>query len=182
MKLGKTLYVTERREWRAWLAKHHSIEREIWLVFYNKQSGKPNMPYNDAVEEALCFGWIDSTVKKVDEERRAQRFTPRRKNSPVSEMNKERARRMIKAGLMTKAGLAVLGDISARSFAFPADIISALKADEQVWKNFKNFPESYRMIRIGYIDGARERPKEFRKRLSYFMKMTAKNKKFGMVQ
>jgi uncharacterized protein YdeI (YjbR/CyaY-like superfamily) len=182
MELGKTLYVTSRNEWRAWLEKRHASEKEIWLVFYNKRSGKPSLPYNDAVDEALCFGWIDSTVKKVDEERRAQRFTPRRKGSPVSEMNKERARRMIKAGLMTQSGLAVLGDLSHEKFVFPDDIISAIKSSPEAWRNFQKFSKAYKMIRIGYIDGARDRPEEFKKRLAYFMKMTAKSRKFGMVQ
>ena len=89
MELGKTIYITRRSEWRDWLSANHKKEKEIWLIGYPKKSGKPSLPYNDAVEEALCFGWIDSTIKKVDEERNAQRYTPRRSNSPWSEMNKE---------------------------------------------------------------------------------------------
>ncbi len=182
MKLGKTLYVTNRKAWRAWLAKHHGKEKEIWLVYYRKPSGKPRIPYNDAVEEALCYGWIDSTVKKIDEESNAQRFTPRRSNSPLSEMNKERVRRLIKEGKMTPAGLLAAGDISTEKFSISSDILKALKADKEIWHNFQRFPESYRRIRVGWIEGARKRPEEFDKRLNYFLKMTAKNKKFGMVQ
>ena len=182
MELGKTLYVTQRSEWRAWLAANHRKEKEIWLIGYPKKSGKPSLPYNDAVEEALCFGWIDSTVKKIDVERNAQRYTPRRPNSPLSEMNKERVRRMIAAGLMTPAGLKAAGDLSTENFTIAEDIQLALESDTQVWQNFCAFPESYRRIRVGWIEGARKRPAEFEKRLQYFIKMTAANKKYGMVQ
>ena len=116
MEVGKTLYVTQRSEWREWLSANHGTEKEIWLIGYRKEAGKPGLPYNDAVEEALCFGWIDSTMKKVDAERNAQRYTPRRPNSPLSEMNKERVRRLIAAGLMTPAGLAAAGDLSTENF------------------------------------------------------------------
>jgi uncharacterized protein YdeI (YjbR/CyaY-like superfamily) len=182
MLLGKTVYHTERKEWRAWLAANHKTEKEIWLVYYLKKSGKPGLAYNDAVDEALCFGWIDSTVKKIDEVSNARRFTPRQLNSPLSEMNKERVRRLINSGLMTPAGLAAAGDLSSENFSIPADILKALQADETIWQNFCNFPDSYQRIRIGWIEGARKRPAEFEKRLKYFLKMTARNKKFGMVQ
>ncbi len=182
MKLGKILYITERKDWRNWLSSHHDTEKEIWLVYYKKETSKPSLAYNDAVDEALCFGWIDSTIKKIDGESRAQRFTPRRQKSPLSEMNKERVRRLIKAGKMTDAGLLAAGDISAEKFKIPSDILKALKVDKQVWRDFQGFPESYKRIRVGWIDTARKRPEEFEKRLNYFMRMTAKNKKYGMVQ
>src|SRR2546425_13099589 len=94
MKLGKTYYTKNRRGWRAWLAKHHRTAPEIWLIYYKKDSGKPRIPYNDAVEEALCYGWIDSILKPVDADRYAQRFSPRRPRSRLSEMNRERVRRL----------------------------------------------------------------------------------------
>ncbi|MEY2485097.1 MAG: hypothetical protein QOH39_745 [Verrucomicrobiota bacterium] len=97
MKLGKTLYVTNRKARRAWLAKHHARKKEIWLIYYKKHTGQRRIPYDDAVEEALCYGWIDSTLKRLDEDRTAQRFSPRRPKSFLSETNKERARRLIKA-------------------------------------------------------------------------------------
>jgi len=112
MKVGKMLYVTNREKWREWLERFHDKEKEIWLVFYRKNSGKPRIPYNDTVEEALCFGWIDSIEKGIDHERFAQRFTPRKPKSQWSETNKERVRRLLKDGKMTKSGLAVLGNIS----------------------------------------------------------------------
>src|ERR1700730_6043551 len=105
MKLGKTLYVTRRKAWRAWLAKNHASKKEIWLIYYKKHSDQPRIPYNDAVEEALCYGWIDSIVKRGDEDRTAQRFSPRRPKSFLSETNKERVRRLIKAKKMTRVGL-----------------------------------------------------------------------------
>ena len=181
MEVGKTLYVTKRSEWREWLSSHHGTEKEIWLIGYRKDSDKPSLPYNDAVEEALCFGWIDSTKKKIDADRNAQHYTPRRPKSPISETNKERMRRLIDARLMTPAGLAAAGDLSTENFTIADDILQALKVDVQVWQNFRAFPESYKRIRVGWIEGARKRPEEFEKRLKYFIKMTAANKKYGMV-
>ncbi|MDD8010957.1 MAG: hypothetical protein PHX73_07605, partial [Acidobacteriota bacterium] len=87
MEIGKTLYVANRREWRAWLRKNYKKERDIWLIYYKKDSGKPRIPYNDAVEEALCFGWIDSIIKKMDAERFVQRFSKRNPKSPYSQAN-----------------------------------------------------------------------------------------------
>lgn len=185
MKITKTLYVINRNDWRAWLKKHAKTEKEIWLVFYRKDSGKPRIPYNDAVEEALCFGWIDSIVKKIDKERFAQRFSPRNPKSNLSEMNKQRIRQLIKQKKMTKEGLAAVAhafDQTNDLFEIPKDILKVLKSDKQVWKNFQKFPQSYQRIRVGWIDGVRNRPEEFKKRLKYFLKMTAENKKFGMVQ
>lgn len=107
MKLGKMLYVKTRKEWREWLEKNHKTEPEIWLVYYRKITGKSRISYNDAVEEALCFGWIDSIEKGIDKERFAQRFTPRKPKSQWSVSNKERVRRLIELGKMTPAGMTV---------------------------------------------------------------------------
>lgn len=108
MEITQTLYVQSAQAWRAWLEKHHATAREIWLVYYKKTSGKPRIPYNDAVDQALCFGWIDSLTKTIDGDRWAQRFTPRRPGSPLSEMNKARVRRLIREKQMTTAGLEAL--------------------------------------------------------------------------
>ncbi len=183
MEISKTLGVKDREEWRAWLEEHHASEAEVWLVYYKKGSGKGRIPYNDAVEEALCFGWIDSTNKDMgDGERMVQRFTPRRGKSGWSPMNKERARRLIAEGRMTQAGLDALGDALEGEFTVAEDILARLKEDEGVWENYEGFPESYKRIRVGWIEGARNRPEEFEKRLRYFLKMTGKGKRFGMVQ
>jgi uncharacterized protein YdeI (YjbR/CyaY-like superfamily) len=192
MKIGKTLYVANRKAWRAWLAAHHSREKEIWLLYYKKQSGKPRIPYNDAVEEALCYGWIDSTLKPVDSERYAQRFTPRKPKANWSAMNIERLRRLLRQRKVTKAGLEAASSVLERARTRPAkmtshreippDILRALKSDPATWRNFSRFPASYKRIRIGWIDGSRSRPEIFRQRLNYFLRMTAANKRFGMVQ
>ncbi len=179
----KTLYVSTREAWREWLAEHHDKEDEIWLVYYRKHTGKPRISYNDAVEEALCFGWIDSIQRGIDEERFAQRFSPRRKGSAWSETNKERLRRLIEAGEMTPAGLAAAGEaLEDDTFVIAVDILEALKKDKEVWKNFQGFPESYKRIRIGFIEGARNRPEEFHRRLDHFLQMTQQNKRFGYVE
>jgi uncharacterized protein YdeI (YjbR/CyaY-like superfamily) len=182
MEITKTLYVTDREEWRAWLEEHHATEPDVWLIYYRKDSGKARIPYNDAVEEALCFGWIDSTYKDIGDGQFAQRFSPRNPKSAFSPMNKERARRLIEQGKMAQAGLDALGHALEEEFEIPADILEVLKSDVQVWENFQQFPESYKRIRVGWIDGARHRPEEFEKRLRYFVKMTKQGKRYGMVQ
>ena len=100
MEIGETLYVTGRGEWRRWLETNFETAPEIWLVYPNKASGEPRILYNDAVEEALCFGWIDSIIKKPDELRAAQRFSPRRRGSRYSQLNKERLRWLAAEGLL----------------------------------------------------------------------------------
>ena len=182
MKIGKTLYVTNRKAWRAWLRKNHKNASETWLVYYKKHTGKPRIAYDDAVEEALCYGWIDSIVMRVDDERTAQRFSPRRPKSFLSETNKERARRLIKAKKMTRAGLEKIQTQLEEKFEYAEDIIVALRQDRKTWEHFRRFPESYRRVRIGWIEAARHYPKIFQQRLGYFLRMTAQNKKFGMVQ
>jgi len=179
MRITKTLSVSSRKAWRDWLRKHYKKDREIWLVYYKKATGKARITYNDAVEEALCFGWIDSTVKTLDERRFAQRFSPRKPRSKFSQANKERLRKLIKAGKVRKDVLASLGDVSVKRFWVPDDIREAVKANKQAWKHYQKFSPAYRRIRIAFIEGARNRPAELRKRLRYFIKMTALNKQFG---
>lgn len=179
MNIGEMLHVTSRTRWRAWLKKNYRREKEIWLVYYRKGTGKTRILYSDAVEEALCFGWIDSTGKKMDEELFAQRFSPRRPGSGYSQTNKERLARLIAAGKVAKDVLAGLGDIDPEKYVFPADIMKALRANRQAHKKFKQFSAPYRRIRVAYIDHARRQPAEFRKRLANFLKLTAQGKQFG---
>ncbi|MCJ7554925.1 MAG: hypothetical protein MUO34_13695, partial [Ignavibacteriaceae bacterium] len=139
--ITKTLYIANRKELRSWFKKNHKTEREIWLIYYKKHTGKPRIPYNDAVEEALCYGWIDSIVKKIDEDKFAQRFTPRKKNSKLSDMNKERIRRLVKQKKMTAAGLAAINHAfinfsEDEKLRVAPDILKALKQDKNIWKNF----------------------------------------------
>jgi len=179
MEITKTLHVTNRDDWRSWLSRHYKTEKEIWLVYFKKETGKPRLSYNDAVEEALCFGWIDSTHKTLDHQRTAQRFTPRKPKSGYSQANKERLRALLKEGQVIGEVAVTLGDVLAEEFVIPADIMKALKANRKTWKNFQNFSETYQRIRIAYIDGARKRPEEFEKRLRHFLEMTKKNKQIG---
>jgi uncharacterized protein YdeI (YjbR/CyaY-like superfamily) len=179
MKITKTLYVTDRKDWRKWLREHYRNEKEIWLVYPKKETGQPRIAYNDAVEEALCFGWIDSTVKTLDKERTAQRFSPRKPNSAYSPANKERLRKLIKQRKVIKEVRETLGQILDEKFEVPKDILKEIKANKEAWKNFQKFSDAYKRIRIGFIDGARKRPAEFKKRLRYFIQMTEKNKQYG---
>jgi uncharacterized protein YdeI (YjbR/CyaY-like superfamily) len=110
MDIGETLYVLDRYAWRRWLADHHAHAQEVWLIFYKKASGKPSLSYDEAVEEAICFGWIDSQIKSIDPECFVRRFTPRRKESNWSDSNRKRAVKMLRAGRMTAAGRALLPD------------------------------------------------------------------------
>ena len=111
MEVGETLYVSTQQEWRTWLKKHRGKSAEIWLVSYRKATGKPSLPYDLAVKEALCVGWIDSTRKSLNEDRYAQRFTPRRAGSGYSQTNLERLARLIGAG---RVGNHVLWDMPLR--------------------------------------------------------------------
>jgi uncharacterized protein YdeI (YjbR/CyaY-like superfamily) len=179
MEITQTLYVTTPQEWRAWLAAHYKTEKDIWLVYYKKAAGKPRIEYNEAVEEALCFGWIDSTAKSLDEERTVQRFSPRKLRSGYSQPNIERLRSLAAQGKVIAEVLQSLGDLLEQEFVFPPDILDALREDEQVWDNYQKFSEPYKRIRVAFIEGARNRPEEFQKRLKYFIKKTRENKAFG---
>src|SRR5262249_37343211 len=150
----KTLHVTNRDEWRAWLQKHGQSETEVWIIYYKKHSGQPRIPYDDAVEEALCFGWVDSILKKIDEEKFAQKFTPRRDWNKWSALNKQRLRKLIREGRMTEAGLLKL-DLASLDEGpkkkqgkgdpdVPPFVQKALRASAKAWKNFQNLAPSHR--------------------------------------
>lgn len=174
-----TFSTIERLKWRAWLAENYDKEKEIWFVFPKKASGEKGLSYNDAVEEALCFGWIDSTVKNLDSLHKVQRFSPRRKGSSYSRANIERLIWLEKQGLIhPKVRDAILEVIKA-PYEFPADILEAIRHDEKAWENYEKFPETYKRIRIAYIEGARKRPLEFKKRLENFIRKTRENKMIG---
>lgn len=179
MDISRTLYITNRKDWRNWLKQNHKAEKEIWLVYPKKATGKPRIEYNDAVEEALCFGWIDSIIKKLDEGHTVQRFSPRKPKAKYSQANIERLRELVARKKVTKEVEATLGDILNEEFVIPPDILKAIKSNQNAWQNFQKFSDAYIRIRIAFIDGARKRPAEFQKRLSYFIEMTEKNKMFG---
>jgi len=180
LETSNLLDVSKRLEWRAWLRRNHKTAPEVWLVYHKKHTGEPRLSYNDAVEEALAFGWIDSTARKVDQDRYAQRFTPRRPRSSYSEANLARLRAMAAKGKVTREVLEKVRPLlTEKPLVIPPDILAALKADREIWKNFQGFTNSYKRIRIGYIEGARDRPAEFAKRLRNFLRMTKANRIIG---
>ena len=163
-----TLAVSNRTEFREWLATHPDAS-ECWVQV---KRGRPVDPeifyYLDAVEEALCFGWIDST-HKVFNGVRMQRFTPRKKNSPWTELNKERVRRLEKLGLMTDRGRAVLPPMGPRSFQVDPDIESAMRS-ARVWSKFKSFPPLYQRIRAYNVTFYKKRnPAMYEQTLKHLM-------------
>ena len=179
MEITKTLTAKSKEEWRSWLQDNYRSEPEIWLIFYKQGSVLARILYNDAVEEALCFGWIDSQTKRIDGSRYAQRFSPRKKGSSYSQANRERLKYLIAQGKVMPEVLNDLASLDLDNFKIAGDILGAIRENEQAWKNFQSFSDSYKRIRISYIEGARNRPKEFQKRLAYFIKKTAANKQIG---
>lgn len=180
----KSFYAKDRKEWRDWLIANHDKETEVWLIYYKKATKKPFISYNDAVEEALCFGWIDSTQRPRDKDSYMQRFTPRKDSKNWSELNKERARRLIKTKLMTSQGMKMLEgiDLSYTPIILSKEIEAGLKKDSDVWRNWNNFDHVYQRLRLGYImEGKRQGQEEFDRRLNSFIKNTKKNKKFGTI-
>jgi len=179
MEITKTLYIINRKDWRSWLKKHYKTEKEIWLIYPKKATGKPRIEYNDAVEEALCFGWIDSINKRLDDEHTVQRFSPRKPKAKYSQANIERLRYLVAKKKVIKEVAGSLGDILNKEFIIPPDILKAIKENKEAWTNFQKYSDAYIRIRIAFIDGARKRPEEFQKRLRHFIEMTEKNKLFG---
>ena len=165
-----------RAEWRQWLHENHNKESEIWFVFPLKASGETAVSYNDAVEEALCFGWIDSTIRSLNEKYKIQRFTPRNPKSTYSQSNKERIRWLADNGLIHPSVIDSVSHILKEQFVCPGDILDAIRQDENAWEHFQRFSESYKRIRIAYIDSARESREEFEKRLNHFIDKTRNSK------
>lgn len=174
------LKAKNREELRLWLENNYETQKECWVIV---KRGKPQNDdtfwYIDAVEEALCFGWIDSTVKKLDTGITIQRLSPRKKGSIWSELNKERCRRMEKLGKMTQAGKKVLPDMSEKGFNIDIDILEALKKDEIVWANFHKFPSLYQRVRIDTIQIKKKNPQLFQKRLEKLIENTKKGIMYG---
>jgi uncharacterized protein YdeI (YjbR/CyaY-like superfamily) len=185
----KTLYVTSRDEWRAWLAKHHESETELWLIYYKKHTGRPRISYDDAVEEALCFGWVDSIVKKIDDDKFSQKFTPRRDFTKWSALNIQRVRKLIKEGRMTKAGLAKIDLATVREQQAPERtkgdpeipqlVKQALMARPRAWENFQKLAPSYRRNYIGWVMAGKKEETRVR-RLREAISLLEENKKLGL--
>ena len=172
----ETFYTSEREKWREYLAENFERSKEIWFVFPMKEAGEESLSYNDAVEEALCFGWIDSTNRRLDETHCIRRFTPRKKGSAYSQPNIERLIWLDARGMIHPAVRESVLPVIQAPFVFPEDIIDVLKSDETVWKNYEKFSEPYKRIRIAYIEAARKRPEEFKKRLDSFIDKTRRGK------
>jgi len=184
MEITLVFYPTNRAEWRAWLETHHKTEPEVWVRTFKKASGQPSVPYDDLVEECLCFGWIDGAVKKYDPDSMVQRITPRRKKSFLSELNRQRIWKLQANGLMTPAGIEPIKD----QIGLPEDVLeipewaeTQLRADPGVWATFQSFPPLYRRLKIGWIAEIKSlsRRAEAQKRLDYLIKMTRQGKMYG---
>jgi uncharacterized protein YdeI (YjbR/CyaY-like superfamily) len=179
MDVTDTLYVVTRKDWRNWLDANQEVKSDIWLISYRKHTGRPSIPYNDAVEEALCYGWIDSIRKGIDQDSYAQRFTPRKPESNYSQTNKERLARLVAQGKVIPSVLKNLGDFRPDTYKIPDDILSALQENEDAWIFFESTSPSYQRIRAAYVDVARKRSGEFEKRLENLIKLSSQGKQFG---
>lgn len=178
MKIENVLRMDTRQELRNWLEENSKTENFCWIIISIKEQIGV-IPYLDAVEEALCFGWIDGMKKKISETELVQRLTPRRKNSSWTELNKERVRRLTKLGLMKEEGLKVLPDMREESFSMDIEIEQRIKADEKLYDHFINFPELYNRIRIDTIQSYKNEPHIYQYRLDKFIENTSKNIMYG---
>ena len=186
MKTNEDIYYFEtREEWRLWLTNHFETSTGIWIIFPLKSTVMKCVLYNDAVEEARCFDWIDSTTKSLDNLNRMQRFTPRNPKSIYSQANKERLRWLFDNKMIHPKIRHKIETLLSESFIFPEDIVDQLKADTIVWNNYQQFSDSYKRIRIAYIESARKLQEEFHKRLRHFIQKTKENKQikgFGGIE
>ena len=171
--------VADRHAFRSWLEQHHADEPDCWVaVKRGKPTGDGAFWYLDAVEEALCFGWIDSIHKEIGGTR-MQRFGPRKPKSPWTELNKERVRRLEKLGLMTDAGRAVLPAMGPRSFRMDPDVAAALKA-ARCWSKFKSFPPLYQRVRTYNVAFYKTRdPEAYERALANLIAYTKRGEMFG---
>lgn len=169
-------YFENREDWRRWLTDNFETASDVWFVFPCKSSGKKCITYNDAVEEALCFEWIDSTIKSLDKEHKIQHFTPRNPKSAYSQANKERLKWLLEHEMIHPKFEDKIRKVLSAPFIFPTDIIDRLKEDKTTWKNYQCFSDTYKRIRIAYIEAARKRPEEFEKRLNNFINKTKDNR------
>ncbi|MDX2231992.1 MAG: YdeI/OmpD-associated family protein [Leptolyngbyaceae cyanobacterium bins.349] len=179
-----TIYARDRQVWRQWLAQHHRTSSGIWLIYYKVKSGQPSIQYSEAVKEALCFGWIDSKVKSLDEERYQQIFTPRKPKSVWSKLNKQYIEELITQGLMTEAGLAKIaaakqdGSWTAldaiEALIIPVDLQHALEANDVANGHFAAFSNSTKKNILSWIDSAK-RPETRQKRIQQTIHAAAQN-------
>lgn len=179
-----TLEIRSRRQWRVWLEKNYQSSPGVWLAFYKGHTGVKSIPYEDSVLEALCFGWIDSLIKRLDDDRYARKFTPRKRSSKWSEINRERWAELKASGLLTVAGLAAAP--TSNTYAplpstpdLPDYISHAFKANPQAWDFFERLAPTYRRHFIGWIHSAK-RPETREKRIRESITLLAAGKKLGL--
>ena len=187
MSIENALFFNNRNEWRTWLEKNHTTTKGVWLIHYKKRSGKATLNHIEAVEEALCFGWIDSTLKRIDEERFILKYSPRKSKSVWSKINKEKSEVMITSGKMTKAGLEKIQEAKRQGSwdnaytnkvkeRLPSDLKHVLMTDEEAWEHFQQFANSYRNMYCGWVKAAKT--KETRKRrITEVVNRSRQNKK-----
>lgn len=158
---------TNREEWRKWLEENGASEKEVWVIIYKKNSEPKGLRYQEAVEEAICYGWIDSKMQSIDASRFRQRFSPRKKNSIWSKLNKETAEKMIQKGKMTPAGFKKINEAksngkwdtaysSKTAPAIPEDLAKALKENEPAWNNFNEFSNSTKLQYVYWVNSAKK--------------------------
>jgi uncharacterized protein YdeI (YjbR/CyaY-like superfamily) len=190
---ARMLHVTSRAAWRAWLERHHEDETEVWLVFFKAHTGKPRIAYEDAVEEALCVGWVDSLVRRLDDERYAQKFTPRKAGSTWSPSNRRRVAKLVRGSRMTPAGMATvtfqISEIpeeeperllpSGTEPELPPGLMRILKTNARAWKTFSSLAPSYRRNYVRWITQAKKEETR-RRRLAEAIGLLAEGKKLGL--
>ena len=179
-----TLEVRSRRQWRAWLAKHHTSSPGVWLVFHKAHTGVKSIPYEDTVREALCFGWIDSLIKRLDDDRYALKVTPRQPTSKWSDINRNRWLELKTAGLLSSAGLAAAptnNTYAPRPVVpdLPVYIAKALKANSKAWEFFRELAPTYRRDFVVWIHTAK-RPETRERRIRESIALMAAGKKLGL--
>ncbi|MFF2018367.1 YdeI family protein [Paenibacillus sp. NPDC058177] len=178
MEMDHLTPVKSREELRFWLQENSRTEKCCW-VLVSMTPKSDTLLYLDAVEEALCFGWIDGVKKKISETELAQRLSPRSQKSSWTELNKERVRRLEKLGLLTDEGRKVLPDMDYDSFKIDEDVEQRLKEEKQVYDHFMAFPELYKRVRIDTIQSNKKQPELFQSRLDKFITNTRENKMYG---
>jgi len=185
------VYFKNRDEWRKWLEGNSLSGEELWMIIYKKHTGKSCISYNEAVEEALCFGWIDGKIKRINDEYYIQRYTPRRSGSRWSKYNIERVRKMINQGRMTHQGMAAYNEIfqkphlvydnkSSGDPEIPEDLLMSLKENKTAFDNFARFPPSARRMYIEWLNSAKKqdtRPGRIRK----IVEASEQNQRPGMM-
>ena len=188
MEITKMAYAADRSEWRAWLEINHATEKEVWLVYYKKETGKPCATYEESLEEALCYGWIDSLIQKINEEKYARKFNPRRAGSKWSELNKHLVAKLVKEGMMTEAGLARVdfdlppaeGKRPKRTpLPLPDWLKAGLMSSPKAWDNFIHLPASHQRNYIGWVSQAK-REETRQRRIQEAIQMLEKNERLGL--